>query len=64
MPLLRVGGKACEVLHCLWPQVLPTGVNDGFSHLVQQVFDGANAPRRHALLQFGIVETVTLLEVV
>ena len=42
MPLL-VGGKACEVIHCLWPQVLPTGVDDGGCHLVQQLFAGADA---------------------
>ena len=35
MSLLRVVGKASEVIHCLWPQVVPAGVDGGSSHLVQ-----------------------------
>ena len=43
MPLLRVGGKASEGFHCLWPQVVPAGVDAGGFHLVQRLFDGADA---------------------
>ena len=34
MPLLHVGGKASEVLYCLWPQVVPAGVDGGGPHLI------------------------------
>ena len=43
MPLFCVVGKACEVLHCLWLQILPAGIDGGGSDLVQRLFDGTNA---------------------